>query len=71
MTRTELAKHHYAPSGVARWRGGPQDCAHCPLPAANAVHEVEEQPPPEVAEQEARRLGERIDDDAEGNSTTP
>ena len=56
MISNELSKHPFAPSGI-RDRSGIEQCARCPLPEPNRIHQL-----PEVDEEqreyEQRRTGE-------------
>ena len=56
MTSNELSKHPFAPSGVHDWDGIEQ-CARCPLPEPNRIHQLPEVDD-EQREYEQRRTGE-------------
>lgn len=58
MTRTPLPHHLYQANGIPVSTGGPEGCAHCPLPIGHPVHTL-----PSTSDDtrafEARKTGDR------------
>jgi hypothetical protein len=56
---TRIGRHVFVAGDVTTWNGQ-ATCAHCPLPHGHEIHDLPAQDP-DVAEVEARRLGERVE----------